>query len=170
MRTPKTKRLGPTINRGGSEQCVQTDPRFIAAVVERFGRLDFDLAANPWNAQAPLYFTPDDDSLAMDWSLLEGNLWLNCEFATAPIWASKCMRSMQRILEVGDAGRLTTRIMLLTPASVSTNWFADFVHGHAFVYPLRPRLTFVGHADPYPRDLMLSVYGRRAGFEPWQWM
>lgn len=100
----ETKRLGPTINRGGSDQCVQTDPRFIAAVVERFGRLDFDLAATSSNAQAPLYFTPHDDSLAMDWSLLEGNLWLNCEFATAPVWAAKCMRSMGL-----DAQRLWTR-------------------------------------------------------------
>ncbi len=60
--------------------------------------------------------------------------------------------------------------MMLIPASVATNWFADEIHGCALVLPIRPRLTFVGHQHPYPKDLMLCVYNLGApGFEPWRW-
>jgi len=159
-RFQKRKPQGPTIKRGMSKQDYQTDPRFITAVKERFGELTFDLAATEQNAQAPRFYSPQDDSLAMDWSLLEGNLWLNCEFATAPHWAAKCACTT---MQPG------TRILLLTPASIGTNWFADHVHGQALVFALRPRLTFVGETNPYPRDLILSVYGMPPGFECWRW-
>ena len=63
------------------------------------------------------------------------------------------------------------RILLLTPASVGSRWFADHVWGHALVLALSPRLTFVGETHPYPSDLILSVYDpeMERGFAPWRW-
>jgi hypothetical protein len=58
---------------------------------------------------------------------------------------------------------------MLTPASVSTEWFNDSVHGQALVLAIRPRIKFVGHADPYPKDLILSCYGEPPGFDTWRW-
>lgn len=40
----------------------------------------------------------------------------------------------------------------------------------AMVLGLSPRLTFKGEKDPYPKDLMLSVYGQAySGFDTWNW-
>lgn len=67
-------------------------------------------------------------------------------------------------------GRAGVCIALLTPASVSTDWFDEFVYGNALVLPIRPRLKFVGMDEYYPKDLMLSIFGLKpAGFEPWRW-
>ena len=38
------------------------------------------------------------------------------------------------------------------------------------VLGLSPRLTFEGTDDPYPKDLMLSVFGYGlSGFGTWRW-
>ncbi len=38
------------------------------------------------------------------------------------------------------------------------------------VLGLSPRLTFEGTKDPYPKDLMLSVFGYGMnGFDTWRW-
>lgn len=157
------KRTGAAMNRGGSKQDYQTDPRFIEAVKRRFGHIDFDLAASPTNMQAPRYFSSNENALEMDWTLLEGLLWLNPPFDAVPDWAAKCAETMER-------PHRCTSIAFLTPASVSTNWFADYVRDRALVLAVRPRLVFVGETQPYPRDMMLSIYGERPGFDVWRWM
>jgi hypothetical protein len=62
------------------------------------------------------------------------------------------------------------RLLMLTPASVGSEWFQSFVHRRALVLALSPRLQFVGADDPYPKDCMLSVFGYGvAGFDVWRW-
>jgi hypothetical protein len=60
---------------------------------------------------------------------------------------------------------------MLTPASIGTEWFRRHVLGRAFVLGLSPRLTFVGTTAPYPKDLMLTVWGGPygPGFGCWNW-
>lgn len=144
-----------------SRQDYGTPPSFLAAVERRFGPMSWDLAASKENSAAPYCFTEGFDSLAQDWAGLTGNLWLNPPFADIAPWSAKCDAS-------AGPGR---RILLLTPASVGSNWFAKHVHGKALVLALNPRLTFVGESAPYPKDLMLSVwdgYGT-SGFGVWRW-
>lgn len=145
---------------GSSRQDYETPPEFIRAVEMRFGKLHVDLAARADNAKCERFVTPEQDSLAVDWSVEFRNRrgWLNPEFGDIGPWASKCS---------------TTRgmhIFLLTPASVGANWFADHIHGKALVLALSPRIVFVGHKQGFPKDCILSIFGFGvAGFDVWRW-
>lgn len=146
---------------GRSRQDYGTPPEFLRAVERRFGPIAFDLAARPDNAVTSAHFSPRTNSLVQHWNRLTGVLWLNPPFGKPDAWAGKCARSM-------GPGRV---ILLLTPASVSTEWFADYVYGRARVFAIRPRLTFVGCQDPYPGDLILSAFGPDypPAFCCWRW-
>ena len=150
----------PVQKPGESKQDYGTPRAFIAAVERRFGRLCFDLAASVGNAKAPRFFTEADNALAQPWHELKGNLWLNPPFANIERWAKKCAAE----------GALGARIFFLTPASIGTDWFHLHVQNAALVEGLRPRLTFEGMSDPYPKDLMLSAFGFGAhGSGTWRW-
>lgn len=144
-----------------SEQEVSTPRDLLRAAEARFGPFAVDLAARRSNAKAPRYVTPYRNSLRISWSREFPGLlaWLNPEFADLEPWAAKC------------AAEKGLRIVMLTPASVGADWFADHVHQRAHVLVLRPRVRFEGHADPFPKDCMLSLWnfpGRR-GFDLWRW-
>jgi phage N-6-adenine-methyltransferase len=161
---PKVGKSGPTINKGKSKQDYQTPPEFIEAVVARFGPITFDLAADEKNAQAPNYFTKEQNSLVQDWGKLEGNLWLNPEFADITPWAEKCKAT------TWPQQKANLRILFLVPGSVGSEWYRNHVHGHAYVLGLAPRLTFVGCKDAYPKDCILGVFGHgMRGFDTWRW-
>lgn len=151
---------------GRSKQDYGTPMAFIRAVEAKFGPLVHDLACTTTNKKAPSGYYHDDgiDSLMMEWSLEfpEGNLWLNPPFGDIGTWAAKCERE--------GMNRRHGGIFLLTPASIGSNWFATHVHKKARVLGLSPRLTFEGTKDPYPKDLMLSIFGLAyAGFDVWRW-
>jgi len=156
--------LGPTVKRYRSEQDVETPACFIEAVECRFGPIAFDLAATKANAKAARYYTPETDALARDWEgelPLSGNAWCNPPFGNVTQWAAKIAM---------EAKKRRGLILLLVPASIGSNWFAEHVHPHAYVLALRPRITFVGQKDPFPRDLLLAVYGPALrGFDCWRW-
>lgn len=163
----------PTQRPGTSEQVVCTPPAFIRACEARFGRFGFDLAATPENSIVPgQHYGPGslfyaEDALRADWKANLGDHsvlgWLNPEYGMIKGphgFAAKARRE----------GAKGVRLVMLIPAAVATNWFADEIHGHALVIPIRPRLTFVGHKDPYPKDLMICAYNLGTpGFEPWRW-
>jgi hypothetical protein len=158
----------PNQKREESKQDYQTPPEFLCAVERDFAVNTWavDLAATADNRVAVYWCGPgseEPDSLAYDWNLLSGNFsgnfWLNPPFKDITPWAKKCS-------EYKGGGR----IFLLVPASVGANWFRDHVHGKAHVIALSPRLTFVGCDGPYPKDLMLAVFGPvRGGFSTWRW-
>lgn len=149
----------PAQKPGRSRQDYETPGDFILAVERRFGYLAFDLAASESNAKAEGYFSEAHDSLARRWDQLGGNLWLNPPFARIENWARKCAERAQD-------PRWT---LLLTPASIGTNWFRDHVLGKAMVFGI-PRITFVGETAPYPKDLMLSAFGFGvSGMGFWDW-
>lgn len=123
----------------------------------------WDLAASEANAKADAWYDEEMNALARPWHQINapmGMLWLNPPFDDIAPWAEKCAA------ECGQPG--CAPILLLTPASVGTNWFRDFVFRHALVFALNGRIKFVGSSDPYPKDLMLSVYGLGVtGFNIW---
>jgi phage N-6-adenine-methyltransferase len=159
-----TTSSGAALNRHNSRQDYETPADFLAAVVRRFGPLDVDLAATPENAKAEIFITPEQDSLKRRWSgVARGTMWLNPPFANIAPWAAKCAEEAPRLSH-------DSRILLLVPASVGANWFAQHVHGHAFVLALQGRLTFGGCEQPYPKDLVLAVYhAGLTGFDVWSW-
>lgn len=179
------KLTGPSVKRYESEQCVSTPWEFIRAVEKRFGPIAVDLAATAENAKAPRFITPEIDTFTQDWTeWLQGGLgWLNPEFDPMVVSVRKCAIEQQRGAE----------FLLLSPASVSTNWFWDHVQPFATVYSITPRICFDGThnvrpknhpnagqrycaADcpgcaPYPKDLMVSHYRANPSHElqRWKW-
>lgn len=149
---------GAAFKRGGSKQDYETPNIFMAAVVKRFGPVNFDLAASPHNAKHANYFSEKDDSFQQEWHKIPGNQWLNPTYDNIKPWAEKCAYESQ----------LGARILFLVPASVGSNWFRDYVHRRAFVLALNGRLSFDGIA-PYPKDLILGAYGWGVGFDTWDW-
>lgn len=151
-------------NRGASRQNYGTPWDFIRAVERRFGPLAVDLAAEPGNAKAPIYLTREQNALTVPWGATFGPAlcWLNPEFADIDPWAEKCRT--ETALTFG------LRVIMLTPASVGSEWFAAHVHRKARVLAVRPRLHFEGEPEPYPKDCMVSLFGfGRSGFGVWRW-
>ena len=165
------RRKLPPQKPGKSEQTVETPPEFLEAVERRFGPLAWDLACTRENAKAPRgIFYPSHDALAdhENWSSLiePENAWLNPPFGDLRPWVAKC--------ELTATGRSMPlqrgRIFVLLPAAVGAGWFRDHVHEKARVLLLDQRLKFVGHAHPYPKDLVLAIYGQGyGGYERWSW-
>jgi hypothetical protein len=147
-----------------SRQDYGTPQAFIDAVIGRFGPIAWDLAASAENNKAPgrNFIDEETDSLSIPWNELPGDgwLWLNPPFGMSRQFAEKCAYEAM----------FGARILMLTPASVGSEWFNDFVKECAHVIALRPRITFEGEKDPYPKDLILSVYAYGlTGFSTWRW-
>lgn len=146
-----------------SKQNYATPREFLSAVEARFGRIVFDLAAEPETSAAGLaFFSKEDDALTQDWggSTPEpGWLWLNPPFGDIASFAAKCAEESAK----------GAKILMLVPASIGSNWFRDHVLGKAMVLGLNPRMSFDGIAM-YPKDLMLCVYAHGVnGFDQWRW-
>jgi phage N-6-adenine-methyltransferase len=157
----KKRRVMPIQKPGKSEQTVGTPDDLIDAVEARFGKLFVDLASDKRNAKAEEFITPEQDSLKAKWrDYSDQIMWLNPPFGDIPPWAAKCARTKLR-----RGGR----ILLLVPAGVGTNWFAESIFEKALVLFLRSRVKFVGHKQGFPKDLMLCVYGEKPGIELWDW-
>lgn len=152
------------VNQPNSKQDYGTPVEFLQAVQRRFGDIQFDAACTRENCVTDFgFFYPEYDALEEAWPV-DCTVWCNPPFGLSRYFAEKAK-------DTYDHGG---RVLLLTPASIDSIWFAKYVHGHALVLPLAPRLTFVGERDPINRPLILSCYGRGdplcvPGFEPWRW-
>jgi phage N-6-adenine-methyltransferase len=157
-------RVMPQQKPGKSVQDFATPREFIAAVERRFGPIRWDLAAHAGNFVVPNYYGPGsphgEDALAQDWARHGGVLWLNPPFARIDPWAEKAAAE----------GAKGARVVMLMPAAVGSNWFADHIHHKALVLAIRPRLSFDGQ-NPYPKDLICACYGPwiAPGFDCWRW-
>lgn len=153
--TGRSKQMNMPIQKPGrSEQTVCTPPEFLAAIVRRF-RADFtwDLAALAINSVAPNFITPEQNSLITDWPSGSQDLWLNPPYSNIEPWVKKCNEHCAGLAWGG-------RIFVLVPASIGSNWWRNHVWQCARQWILRPRLTFVGHGNPYPKDLALLIYNK----------
>lgn len=151
-----------------SKQDYGTPPELVAAIERRFGALTWDLAATADNTVvADRFFSVgglDGDALTAPWNFKRSDLlWLNPEFGgIGSTWAPLVARWTRKLPWL--------RVIMLTPASIGSEWFQRHVHRKALVLGLSPRLHFVGAKDPYPKDCMLSCFGFGvAGFDVWRW-
>lgn len=158
----------PAQKPGMSEQSVGTPAVFLDAVRNRMRmprNFAVDLAADDSNFVTEPYFTRQTDSLSQQWSLYCGSGrgwgWLNPEFAGIYPWAQKCW----------EESRLGAEVLLLVPAATGASWWVDYVQGKGYVTYLQGRITFVGHAAGYPKDLALIAYAPwlEGGSCTWRW-
>lgn len=147
---------GASLNRGGSEQSVGTPQSFVDACSRKWGPVMCDLAASSDNAKSPHYLTEEDDSLSKDWTQFAPVVfWLNPPYSNIGKWAKKSVES-------------GIKILMLVPASVGSNWYRDFVFRKAQTVFINGRIKFLGSTQPYPKDLMLCVFGfEQRDFEIW---
>lgn len=156
---------GARISSGkGSKQDYETPMEFVRSVEKMLGEpFAVDMAATERNAKAPVWIDEERDSFTVNWAeFLQGGLgWLNPPFKTAGLWAEKCAMEAAR----GWRG------VMLTPASVDTNWWANFVHHKARVLFCSPRIQFDGADDPFMKPLALSCYNLPfpEWYQPWRW-
>lgn len=74
-------------------------------------------------------------------------------------------RELQKFNKSVESG---TKILMLVPASVGSNWYRDFVFRKAQTVFINGRIKFLGQMQPYPKDLMLCVFGfDQYDFEVW---
>lgn len=152
----------PAQKPGLSKQTYETPSLFVQAAAMMLGIDHFavDLAADGENHKAPYWYSEADDTFTKDWHKIVGWCWLNPPFSHLAPWVQKACVESQR----------GARVAVLLPAGVSTEWYAQYVHERAHVLFVRPRLTFVGETDPYPKDLMLALFdGVRTGTGCWKW-
>jgi phage N-6-adenine-methyltransferase len=144
-----SKRNGPTMARHRSPQDHPTPREFVCAIEGRFDIISIDLAATEKNRKAARYLSPKDNSLEQDWTkLLKGKLgYLNPPFDPVAPWIHKCVTEAKK----------GARFVLLTRASMDTNWFWR-MYPYCTVYALTPRIKFVGSKQGYPTPLMLSAF------------
>lgn len=143
-----------------SKQDYVTPAWFVKACEQRFGvNLVIDLAADAENTRCLRWYTKEVDSLKCDWmggikgvsfapDLMAAG-WLNPEFRKTPAFMEKCAI-------VGAGG---TKVIALTLSSLGTQWYKKFVKPNALSLILEDRLIFEGQTDPYPKELMVSLFG-----------
>jgi len=153
----------PAQRPANSRQDYTTPFAFLAAVERLVGPIAVDLAADTSNHVCERWLGPGgevEDAFAVPWAGLAPRqlLWLNPPFGAIGRWVERA--------EAAKSGG--ARVAVLTPASVGSEWFARWVAGRAAVLFLRPRLSFDRKA-PYPKDLMLSLYGWVPGWWLWDW-
>lgn len=148
---------------GTSEQSVRTPKVFLDAVKLRLGIDAFavDLAASRANTVATKFYSKRTNALVHPW-VFDGWNWLNPPYADIKPWVKKAY----------EESLLGARTAMLLPAGVGSNWWRDWVHGKARILLLNGRITFVGHATGYPKDLVLLMYepGVVPAYEIWTWM
>lgn len=141
-----------------SKQDYATPMAFILAA-QRYlyiKRFTIDFAADRQNAKAPQHLDERMDALSFspeEWAdLCDGGWgWLNPPYTNIGSWAEHCLAAM-------NSG---AKIAFLVPASVGSNWFRDYIHEQPGVKVLflNGRLSFTENGDPYPKDLMLVLFG-----------
>lgn len=147
---------------GHSEQVVCTPKDFLAALKGKLGIEQFtiDLAADEYNTVAQTFYGEEDDSLVQEWAK-PGWCYCNPPYADIEPWVAKGWIESQS----------GANIAMLLPASVGSNWWKTYVHNKGYVLLASPRLTFVGHTSPYPKDLVVVLYTSfgAKGYETWAW-
>ncbi len=144
-----------------SRQDHATPQIFLHAVEQAFGAVPIlDLAASGDNRKCETWIDAEENSLSVDWverlavvrrGLFRstGDAWLNPPFRGVDPWMEKCKSESARGM----------RIVSLTLASLGTAWYRNHVEGKALSLVLRKRIAFVGQKDPFPKEVMITLWG-----------
>lgn len=116
---------------------------------------NWDLASSDANAKCVNHFTIGDDSLSQDWSVLEGNLWLNPPYGRdLKHWVKKAYES-----SLHRSGLL----VMLIPSRTDTSYWHDYIFDKAEIKFIRGRLKFENGgvaSQPAPFPSALITFGR----------
>jgi phage N-6-adenine-methyltransferase len=148
-------------DKGKTRQDYETPDNFSKAVSKYFD-FEWDVAACSTNAKCQWFIDLDRNSFKTDWSALtEKWCWLNPPFNSIKDWCIKCFLEKEK----------GAHIVMLTPASVGSNWFRDYIFNKTLIVFLNGRLTFIGEDKPYPKDCMITVWSKSVipQIKCWNW-
>ncbi len=118
-------------------------------------KFNWDLASSDANAKCVNHFTVGDNSLSQDWSVLEGNLWLNPPYGRdLKHWVKKAYES-----SINRDGAL----VMLIPSRTDTSYWHDYIFDKAEIKFIRGRLKFESGgvaSQPAPFPSALITYGK----------
>jgi site-specific DNA-methyltransferase (adenine-specific) len=138
-----------------------TPPEFVAQLETEFGAFDLDPCAREASAQAPYYYTKEDDGLVQPW---HGHVFVNPPYSKPGPWVQKAIDEYYRSLASGAEN--TISVILLLPAATDVGWFHDLVLVHANVRFIRGRLRFLGwHGKPIGSPTAGSMIARIPGMK-----
>lgn len=147
---------------GKSEQVVCTPGEFLSALKGKLGIEEFliDLAASEDNSVGRYFYSEKDDALIQPWKC-DGWGFCNPPYGDIEPWVQK------GYIE----GLNGANVAMLLPASVGSGWWASWVDKKAYTLFTGPRLTFIGHSSPYPKDLTIVLFTPVGfkGYEYWRW-
>lgn len=98
----------------------------------KHGPFDLDAAARPETAKVSFFYTKEDNGLELPWC---GVVWVNPPYSHPRPWCEKALEEITN----GNA----TRVVMLLPAAIDTNWFHETVIPYADWYPLKGRPKFI---------------------------
>lgn len=148
----------PVQKPGRSVQDVGTPDWLVKVIEQTWGKIALDAAASDANHVGDgMYYTEADNGLLQSWMVPAGCIvFINPPYRSIKEWVQAAYASAEFYVRT---------VVMLVPASVGANWWAEWVDGKAAVYFIRPRLVFKDHTDPYPKDLALLVYGEQPGYK-----
>jgi phage N-6-adenine-methyltransferase len=106
--------------------------------------LDVDVCALEENAKLPVYFTPEQDGLAQDWSGLR--CWMNPPYG----------REISKWVEKAATGGAAVIVALL-PSRTDTRWWHSYIQDKAEVRFIKGRLKFGDSKNcaPFPNAIVI---------------
>ena len=134
-----------------------TPPALLERLYAVFGRFDLDPCSptdDPRRASvhAWMYFTPEDDGLALSW---HGRVFVNPPYGRElKAWVRKALGEIEE--------RRASVVAVLLPARTDTAWWHEHVAGRADVFLLRGRLAFGDGEQSAPFPSALAVWGAGA--------
>jgi site-specific DNA-methyltransferase (adenine-specific) len=106
-----------------------------------------DPCATPANAKCPLFYTKEDDGLALPWG--DGPVFVNPPYGRQiGLWVEKGYMEAQ----------LGTVVVMLLPARTDTRWWHDYVMRAHEVQLIRGRIRFLPSHQPAPFPSCIVIY------------
>jgi site-specific DNA-methyltransferase (adenine-specific) len=107
-----------------------------------------DACALPENAKCRLFFTPEEDGLARDWSA--HTVFCNPPYGRKiSAWVEKCYR---------ESRKRNTKVVMLIPARTDTVYFHRFIYEIAEIRFVKGRLKFGNARNSAPFPSMVVIF------------
>lgn len=113
-----------------------TPDDLFSAIERAYGPFWVDPAATSQNARAPIFYTQHDNGLTLPWDGM-GTVWCN------PPYGRRIGDWVRRGADTADLG---TRVVMLLPANMDTEWYQSHVLARAdTIWFVKGRIKFVGN-------------------------
>lgn len=139
------------ISKGMTSSADQTweTPQAVFDALNAVWCFTFDVAASPFNAKCPRYFTEADDALSQDWG--REVCWCN------PPYGRKLAAFVRKARLAAEQG---ATVVMLIPARTDTRYWHDEIFPHAkSIHFVKGRIRFGNGACSAPFPSAVVVFG-----------